>query len=195
MTRELRHIALIRHARSSHVHAGWVNADGFRRWREAYEAAGIRDDQAVPAELQRLVARSDIVLCSDAARAVATADLIAPGREVVVSQLLRELELEGPGLGGARMPLGAWPLAVGARILARKLRGLYPSADELARLDDAVALLDELSTTHPRMVVITHGMFRRRLSARLIRMGWRADGTNRSMRPLSAWQLSRLCRP
>jgi hypothetical protein len=35
-------VALVRHARSSHVHVGWITASGFRAWREAYEAAGIR---------------------------------------------------------------------------------------------------------------------------------------------------------
>src|SRR5262245_6692979 len=93
-------VALIRHARSSHVHTGCITASGFRAWREAYEAASIRDDERVPAHLERLAGHADLVLSSDAARAVASARMLASGREIVVSSLLRELDLEGPTLGG-----------------------------------------------------------------------------------------------
>src|SRR6476660_10302071 len=97
-------IALVRHARSSHVHTGWITADGFRAWRAAYEAAGIREGERAPAPLERLVGRADLVLSSDAPRAIASARLLAPGHEIVISPLLRELDLESPTLGGLRLP-------------------------------------------------------------------------------------------
>src|SRR5262245_33693404 len=106
-------VALVRHARSSHVHTGWISASGFRAWREAYEAAGIRADERVPAHLGQMVDHADLVLSSDAARAVASARLLAPGREIVVSPLLRELDLEGPALGGLRLPLRSEERRVG----------------------------------------------------------------------------------
>jgi broad specificity phosphatase PhoE len=90
-------IALVRHARSSHVHAGWIDAGGFRVWREAYEAAGIHQDERVPADLGPLLGGADLVVASDAARAVASARLLAPGREVVVSVAARC----GPGAPGS----------------------------------------------------------------------------------------------
>src|SRR5262245_16089622 len=129
-------IALVRHGRSSHVHAGWINAGGFRAWREAYEAAGIRENERAPADLEKLASRADLVLASDAARAVASARLLAPGREIVVSPLLREMDLESPSLGGLRLPLAAWALAVGGRTLLLTLRRQYPSAAEAARIND-----------------------------------------------------------
>src|SRR5262245_4064608 len=129
-------IALVRHGRPSHVHAGWITSSGFRAWREAYEAAGIRKEERVPAHLQHLADRADLVLASDAARAVASARLLAPGREIVVSPLLRELDLESPTLGGLRLPLAAWALAVGGRTLLLTLRRQYPSAAEAARIND-----------------------------------------------------------
>ena len=89
-------VALVRHARSSHVHAGWIDAGGFRAWREAYEAAGIHEDERVPAQLEQLASHAGVVLSSDAARAVASARLLAPGREIVVSPLLRELDPKDP---------------------------------------------------------------------------------------------------
>ena len=187
MTRPSRRIALVRHARSSHVHAGWITSDGFRAWRVAYEAAGIREDERVPASLEQLVQRADLVLSSDAARAVATARLLAPGHEIVISPLLRELDLEGPALGGLRLPLGAWAVAVGGRALLLSLRRQYPSAAETARVNSAAAWLEELAAEHSLIVAVTHASFRRQLSARLVKTGWQAEPGRRSLQNWSAW--------
>ncbi|MCE9593008.1 MAG: hypothetical protein K8S98_02340 [Planctomycetes bacterium] len=179
-------IALVRHARSSHVHTGWVDAAGFGAWREAYEAAGIREGERAPDGLAELAARADLVLSSDAPRAVASARLLAPGREIVVSPLLRELELEGPRLGGLRLPLTAWAVAVGGRGLLRTLLRRPPSAAESARLDEAEAWLEELGARHVLIVVVTHASFRRVLSNRLVRAAWHLE-SGRALEPWSTW--------
>lgn len=184
-------VALVRHARSSHVHAGWISASGFRAWREAYEAAGIHEDERVPAQLGQLVSHAGVVLSSNAARAIASARLLAPGREIVVSPLLGELDLEGPALGGLRLPLRAWAVAVGGQTLLRTLRRQYPSAAEAARINDAAAWLEDLAAQHSLIVVVTHAMFRRRLSARLVQAGWQAEPGRRSLQPWSAWLFRR----
>lgn len=184
-------VALVRHARSSHVHAGWIDAGGFRAWREAYEAAGIHEDERVPAELEQLVSRADLVLSSTATRAIASARLLAPGREIVVSPLLSELDLEGPTLGGLRLPLRAWAVAVGGRTLLQTLRRQYPSAAETARINSAATWLEELATHHSLIVAVTHAMFRRRLSARLLQSGWQAEQGRRTLQPWSAWLFRR----
>ena len=184
-------VALVRHGRSSHVHAGWITASGFRAWREAYEAAGIREDERVPAHLEQLVGRADLVLSSDAARAVASAHLLAPGREIVVSSLLRELDLESPTFGGLRLPLAAWALAVGGRTLFLTLRRQYPSAAEAARVNNAAAWLEDLAAQHSLIVAVTHASFRRRLSTRLVQTGWQAEPGHRSLQHWSAWLFRR----
>jgi len=184
-------IALVRHARSAHVHAGWIDAAGFRAWREAYEAAGIVEGERAPADLERLAASAGLVLSSDAPRALASARLLAPGREIVVSPLLRELDLEGPDLGGLRLPLAGWALAVGVRTLFLSLRRWYPSASEAARVDQATAWLEEISAQHPLTVAVTHASFRRQLSRRLAQKGWQAEPGRRSLQPWSAWLFGR----
>lgn len=165
---------------------------GFRAWREAYEAAGIVEGEPVPADLAQLAAAADLVLASDAPRAMASARRLAPGREILVSPLLRELALEGPDLGGLALPLAAWALAVGVRTLLLALRGKHPSAPEAARVHQAAAWLDELSAQHALTVVVTHASFRRQLAARLEREGWQAEPGHRSLRPWSTWLLRRL---
>lgn len=184
-------VALVRHARSSHVHAGWITASGFRAWREAYEAAGIREDERVPAHLEQLVDGAGLVLASDAPRAIASARLLAPGNEIVVSSLLRELDLESPDLGGLRLPLAAWPFAVGGRILLLTLRRQYPSAAETARVNSAAAWLEDLAAQHSLIVAVTHASFRRQLSTRLVQTGWQAEAGSRSLQHWSAWLFRR----
>lgn len=184
-------IALVRHARSSHVHSGWIDASGFRAWRDAYESAGIREGERVPAHVEELARRADVVLSSDASRAVASARLIAPDREIVVSPLLAELDLEGPRLGSIRLPLGAWAVAVGGRTLLRSLRRDYPSTAERDRIDEATAWLEELSQHHSLIIAVTHAMFRRRLAGRLVDGRWHAEPGRRSLQHWSTWLFRR----
>lgn len=180
-------VALIRHARSSHVHAGWIDANGFRAWREAYEAAGIHESERVPDHLERLADSADVVLSSDAPRAVASARLLAPGHEMIVSPLLRELDLRPLHLGALRLPLPAWALAVGGRTLLLTIRGQYPSAAETDRINKAAAWLEELAVQHSLILVVTHATFRRRLANRLLQAGWQREPGRRTMKHWSAW--------
>jgi broad specificity phosphatase PhoE len=184
-------IALIRHGHSAHVRTGWMDAAGFRAWRKAYEAAGILEGERVPADLLQLAASADLVLASDAPRAMASARLLAPGREILVSPLLRELDLEGPNLGGLPLPLAAWALAVGVRMLFLIFRRQYPSAAEATRVHQAATWLEELAAQHALTVVVTHASFRRQLSRRLEPKGWQAEPGRRSLRPWSTWLFRR----
>jgi broad specificity phosphatase PhoE len=187
-----RRLHLVRHGRSAHVHAGWIDATGFRAWRVAYEAASIRDDERVPSDLQQLATGADLVVASDAPRAVASARLLAPpGKEVMVSPLLRELDLEGPSMGGLRLPLAAWALAVGGQMLLRTLRRQHPFAAEAARVAQAAAWLDDLAARHATILAVTHASVRAQLSRQLARTGWNPAPGRRSLRPWSAWSFTR----
>ena len=186
-----RQIVLIRHGRSAHGPTGWIDAAGLRAWREAYERAGIREDESVPSALRAIVESADLVLASDAPRAVVSARLLAPGREVVLSPRLRELELPGPELGAVRLPLIGWAVAIGLRMRGMAWRGRFPSAVEVERVRDAAAWLDELAERHDRMVVVTHASFRVELARDLERAGWGHEPGRRGSRPWSAWVLSR----
>lgn len=184
-------IALVRHGRSAQVRPGWIDAAGFRAWREAYEEAGLVAGEAPPAELGALVERAGVIVASDAPRAIQSARLLAPGREVVVSPLLAELELLGPDLGRVRLPLLAWAFAVGGRALVLRLRGRHPAAKEVARVDEAAGWLEELAARHGELVAVTHASLRQRLARRLVQAGWQAEPGGRSLRHWSSWLLRR----
>lgn len=186
-----RRLALIRHGRSAHVQSGWLDAAGFRAWRAAYEAAGIRADERAPVELAALGQAARHVLSSDAPRARESAKRVAPGHEIVESALLRELNLHEPQLAGLRLPFAAWALAVGGRSLALRVRGNYPSPAERKRIEAAAAWLEQLARGSSLTLAVTHAWFRRSLCKELLRRGWEHEPGRRTLQPWSVWMLRR----
>ena len=180
-------ILLVRHGRSAHVHAGWIDLQGFHRWREAYEAAGILAGEVPPPELRVLAERAGAVAASDAARAVESARLLAPERDVLTSPLLRELDLPPPALHGWRLPLAGWALAYGVRWLS----GSLASPVEVARAREASEWLTGLSREHGAVVAVTHASFRGLLARSLADEGWFCGTRTRRSPHWSAWRFSR----
>jgi hypothetical protein len=179
-------IALVRHGLSAHVHAGLVDLDGYQRWRDAYEAAGIDPREVPPSALQELAIRCGALVASDSPRASQSAQLLAPQREVVTSPLLRELELSPPNLRGIRLPLLGWAVAIGLRGALRRA-----DATELARVRAAADWLVALADTHGDVVVVTHAMIRAKLADELQSRGMQRTVPRGRMRHRSAWELRR----
>ncbi|HYI11864.1 MAG TPA: hypothetical protein VEK57_22600 [Thermoanaerobaculia bacterium] len=184
-----RKIVLVRHGRSAHVHAGWIDFAGFLRWREAYEAAGIDAGDTPPRELRELAATAGVLAASDIPRAVESVRLLAPGTDVVISPLLRELELTPPNLGSLRLPLAGWALAYGVRMLVRAHAHVTPAEHERAR--EAARWLAQLADEHGRVVVVTHATFRSVLAKKLASAGWYTARPRRHSAHWSAWSFSR----
>jgi broad specificity phosphatase PhoE len=191
-----REIVLVRHGRSAHVETEWIDVDGVRRWMRDYDAAEIALEQVPPPELVALVASSARLLTSDLPRAVASATLLAAGREIVHVPLLRETALETSDsplrrLGGVRLPLRGWALVFGARWLAAWARGAPPpgvDAAALARAESAADwLIAQAIEGDGRIVAVTHATIRLLVAQTLVRRGWRELG-KRQLREWSAWR-------
>ena len=183
-------VILIRHGRSSHVHAGWIDRAGFLRWREAYEAAGISD--GAPAELQHLIAGASCVVASDTRRAIESARAVAPTAEVITSPLLSELELLPPNVGPLRLPMLGWLMAYTGRWLVRTLlRRAHQSAAEEERIRASADWIEQLSAQHETVVIVTHAWFRRLLTQTLVKRGWTRAAGETSTRHWSAWIVTR----
>jgi broad specificity phosphatase PhoE len=175
-------IHLVRHGRSAHVHAEWVSLDGFRRWRELYEAAAILKGERPPDGLKALAADA-VVVASDAPRAIASAKLLRD--DVLVSPLLRELELAPPNLRGVKLPLALWALSFGVKWLIHRT---HATPEEEARAREAAAWLEGLAGEGD-VVAVTHATFRSVLAKALVVRGWRSGKPPRS-RHWSVWSLS-----
>ena len=179
-------IHLVRHGRSAHVHAGWVDLAGFHRWRESYEAAAIVDGETPPRSLIAIAEDAGLIVASDAPRAIASAKLLR--EEVVVSPLLRELDLRPPNLRGVKMPLPLWALAIGMRWLVRRT---HATPHEEARAREAAAWLQQLANDGA-VVAVTHASFRSLLAKTLIAEGWRVAGTPRRAHHWSVWSIEKM---
>jgi broad specificity phosphatase PhoE len=180
----LKQIVLVRHGRSRHVHSGWIDGAEFRSWREAYEAAGIDASDLPPPALCAIAARSDVVATSVAPRAIESANLLAPGRKVTLSPLLRERELRPPQLGRMRLPLFGWALAIGVGLLRT-------DSAEAQRTREAADWLAQLAENHDSVVAVTHASFRSLLSRELVKRGWRCAVPPRKSDHWSAWTFTR----
>jgi hypothetical protein len=184
-------ILLVRHGRSAHVSSGWLDAPGVRRWFDAYDAAGIATDDAPPASLRAQVAGAGIVVASDLPRARASAERLAPGARVELSPLLREVALPLPALAGARLPLAAWGLCVGAGLAYRRLRRAPPPPATCAQAEAAAAWLAGLADRHGSVVAVVHALVRGHIAAALCAHGWRRTPGERGLGHWSARTLTR----
>jgi broad specificity phosphatase PhoE len=185
-------IVLVRHGRSAHVHAGWIDLQGFHRWREAYEAAGIVVGETPPPELRALAERAGAVIASNAPRAIESARLLAPEREVITSPLLREMDLSPPALQGWRLPLIGWALAFGIRWLLHPMTSRpHATPAEIDRAREAARWLIGIAEAPGPVVAVTHATFRGLLARALADEGWSCVTRTWRSHHWSAWSFTR----
>jgi broad specificity phosphatase PhoE len=175
-------IVLVRHGRSAHVARAAVDRAGFLRWMEAYDLAGLIEQEAPPDEL-RALASDAYVVSSDIVRARLSAELLTP--DVALSPLLRETQLVIPGFGGLRLPMRVWALAIGLRMALGAVPG------ERERAADAARWLVSLAAQHGTVLAVTHGAVRRYIADALIADGWNCRYPRRQKwSHWGAWELT-----
>ncbi len=182
----MKKIVLVRHGRSAHVQTGWIGVEELARWRAAYDEAGITDDDSPPVALRALAREAGVLACSDLPRARASAAVLAEGRPVQVSALLRESGPPLPTGSRARLPLAGWAVVLGVQSLGRLLRGEPAPPEVGARAAEAAAWLDALSAEHGTVVAVTHAAFRGHLARALHARGWRSESGVRAFHHWSA---------
>ena len=143
-------------------------------------------DDAPPAGLADEVARAEYLIAGATPRAIASAERLADGRPILQSPLLNETQLDLPAWlpdGGPLAVRDAW---VQLQWSYNALRGAAPP-QEVRRAVTATKWLTRLAHDQSPIVVVTHGIFRRLLAARLVAAGWKPDGRWRSYGHWSAW--------
>lgn len=179
-------IHLVRHGRSALVHDGrWFRHSDVGAYEDAYDAAGIRDDDWPGAELETLLGGNAAIVASDLPRAIASAQRLAPERQIELSPLLREIRLEPPRWIPARLPIQMWDVFSHAQWSYR----LLSNADHeyVRRASDAVDWLIGHTARSSNVVAVTHAGFRRILDARLVAQGWGRVSPERSYANWSVW--------
>ena len=165
-----------------------MDRHGVPRFEDAY-AAGIRDDPPPPEDLRIIGASADVVCASDLRRAIESASRVAPGRELVISSLLREIRLEPPRWMPFRLPIAAWDAYSHAQW---SYRLLTKRDHAFARRADAAAdWLEQRAREASTVLVVTHGGVRRLIADRLSARGWRRTPDKRSYANWSTWEVHR----
>lgn len=179
-------IHLVRHGRSAHTHDGsWFGWSKVHEYEDAYDAAGILDDDRPGGELERLVGESTLVAASDLPRAIASARRLAPGRGVEISPLLREIRLEPPRWVPFELPIEVWDIFSHVQWTYR----IATRADHalVRRAIDAADWLIGHAARCSDVVAVTHGGFRRILDAQLVLRGWTRQSRERGYAHWSVW--------
>jgi broad specificity phosphatase PhoE len=151
----------------------------------AYDAAGIAEDDAPPPELVSAATGAHVVISSDLPRALASARRLAPGRDISVTPLLRELELDTSGWLPLKVPIAMWDALDYVRWSYRILRRV--DCAPMQRAEKAVDWLTARVGEGSTAVVVTHGSFRRLLAASFAKRGWNAGRERRSYANWSIW--------
>ena len=184
-------LLLVRHGASAHVHDGrWMDRHGVPRFEDAYDAAGIRDDSPPPERLRDVAAAADVLCASDLPRAIESVRRVAPGREVMISPLLREIRLEPPPWIPFPLPISAWDALSHAQWSYRLLTKREHEC--IRRADAAADWLEQHAGDAASVVVLTHGGVRRLIADRLEGRGWQRVRAPRSYANWSTWELRRL---
>lgn len=184
-------LLLIRHGPSANVPPSralaWRDVE---RWRVHYDAAGLKRTAVPPRELVQQVHGAEVLLASDLPRARESAELIAKGRTVIATPLLREASLRIPRWP-TRLPFGFWGALIYLSWKAgTPWRRTGDSAD-LERVRAAAAFVGERIALGSVGVAITHGVFRALLASELKRSGWRETARRGGYGHWSAWTFSR----
>ena len=179
-------LILVRHGPSAHTHTGPLDYTGVQRWRDAYDAAGIRVDGQPPPSLAELAASATHIVASDLRRAVESAERLAPQRVIRVSPLLREAPLAIPRWP-THLPLAGWDALMHAGWMYRRLRGTDPSGPEWTRAQEAAQWLASIVADGTTALVVTHGVFRHLVATHLARLGWTRSSRRGGYHHWSFW--------
>jgi broad specificity phosphatase PhoE len=165
-----------------------------KRWREAYDAAGIAPLDTPPPDLVAELARVDVLAASDMRRAIESAERLAGGRPVVVSPLFRETPVSIPTWSAFRAPLGLWGALLIARWSVDIVTGKPSHLGALHQARRAAAwcihACDQSENGDSVVAIVTHGVFRRLLARELLTRGWRYEPGRRSYDHWSVWRLA-----
>jgi broad specificity phosphatase PhoE len=165
-------IVIARHGRPHADRNVRIDREGYRQWWAGYDRAKLHPEEVAPPALTALAARADVVFASTLPRALHTAQLAAPGRDIISDPVFVEAPLPPPPLSGKRRP-GHW--GVWARITWWFGRHEDKESRQQAELraEAAVATLTAQALRGQNVLLCAHGWFNRMMRPVLRGQGWR----------------------
>ena len=177
-------IVLIRHGQPHIALRPRTKRDGFARYMDQYEEAGLHPDSDPPAELRALLAELAPslrqVFASNRPRAFESAARLLPHLPRVIEPEFAEAPLPAPPLPGVTLRVAKW--AVLARIFwhAGYHPGIENPAEARARAQDAATRLMEQARDSGAAVLVAHGYFNYMIGRALRAHGFSRTGSHRA---------------
>jgi broad specificity phosphatase PhoE len=165
-------ITLVRHGRPAADLTSRIASRQFGAWLSAYELAEVDRAYPPPNEVLRAVHSCGILVCSPAARARSSAELLGLGCAERVLEDAAEAPL--PTDISFPVPLNPTAFAVASRVLWRLgfARASESWDDVTFRARRLARKLEELSNHHGHVVLVSHGYMIRMLAHALEASGW-----------------------
>lgn len=167
-----RNIVLVRHGRSSLRVPKRIASDTLRSTARRYNEAGIRSTPRPPARLRRQARTAGLIVCSDARRAIESAQALDSTREPLIDRLFREAGLPLDTWVPLRLGFDTWVLIAGIAWFRGWSAGGESLAEARSRARVAVRRLIHLATRHGSVLLVGHGVFNTLIAAELQRRGW-----------------------
>lgn len=173
-------VILVRHGRPAIPTTLRTSHDGFRRYIDAYEEAGLDLNSAPPEELLDLVKGLNAVHTSFSPRAQDSARTLLPEADVIADPLFSEAPLASPRIPLLKMKVPVW--AVMARLMWHA--GYHPEIENYRRAKSRAAaaadiLVGRAYSGDGEAILVAHGYFNAMIGRVLRKRGFRRTGSHR----------------
>ncbi len=165
-------IVIARHGRPHADRSVLIDHRGYRAWWADYDRAQLHPDERAPEKLLEFGANADLIYASTLPRAIHTAQLAAPGREIITDPVFVEAPLPPPPFWGRRRP-GHWGVLARIAWWFGRHDGLESRRQAEVRAEAAVATLTAQALRGQNVMLCAHGWFNRMMRPILRRQGWR----------------------
>jgi broad specificity phosphatase PhoE len=166
-------IVIARHGRPALDRHIWINADQYLDWWAQYDAGGLAANQLVPNGLIQALKACKVIVSSSLRRAIETAALAAPGRELVVDPQFVEAPLPPPELPDFILFRPRfWGVISRITWFFGNHRGQESRSEAELRAQKAAVWLIEEARKSGSVGLLAHGWFNRMMRPYLLAHGW-----------------------
>ena len=164
-------IVLARHGRPGLDQGSWITPHEVAEWVRAYNESGVVLGDP-PRDVCAKAGGCGAILSSPLTRCVESARALAPSRDIVTQEALREAGLPYPSWGFPRLPPSVWIVLFRLAWFLGYSGNSESVAMAKSRARGAATRLIEIAGEHQSVFVMGHGIMTALIVKQLIEMGW-----------------------
>jgi broad specificity phosphatase PhoE len=164
-------IILARHGEPALRQSGWIAPRQLADWIQAYNDAGIVAE-GPPLKVCAKATESRFIVSSPLPRCLASAQAVAPRRDIFSEDTVREAELPFSSWVFPRLPVAVWTALFRLGWLCGYSTNSESFAAARGRARSAATKLIEFAREHESVFVIGHGVMNAMMARDLVRQGW-----------------------